>query len=68
VEVQGITEIQGEKVFVLRFIQGRNMQWVQRPFLAKYDENATWLDQLEPAFGEDRFFFEDEYRAMLADG
>jgi hypothetical protein len=40
----------------------------RRPFLAKYDENATWLDQLEPAFGEDRFFFEDEYRAMLADG
>jgi KamA family protein len=68
VEVQGVTEIQGEKVFVLRFIQGRNKQWVQRPFLAKYDENATWLDQLEPAFGEDRFFFEDEYRAMLADG
>ncbi len=64
VEIQGIAEIQGEKVFVLRFIQGRNPDWVQRPFFARYDENATWLDQLKPAFGEQRFFFEDEYEAM----
>ncbi|ABI56534.1 KamA family radical SAM protein [Alkalilimnicola ehrlichii MLHE-1] len=66
VEVQGITEVQGEKVFVLRFIQGRNPDWVQRPFFAKFDPNATWLDQLQPAFGEDKFFFQDEYDAMLA--
>lgn len=64
VEVQGITEIKGEKVFVLRFVQGRNPDWVQQPFFAKYDENATWLDQLEPAFGEKAFFFEEEYRQM----
>ena len=48
VEVQGVAEIQGEKVFVLRFIQGRNPDWVQRPFFARYDESATWLDQLKP--------------------
>ena len=66
VEIQGVTEINGEKVFVLRFIQGRNPDWVQRPFFAKYDENATWLDQLEPAFGEEKFFFEDEFEAMKA--
>ena len=58
VEVQGVTEIKGEKVFVLRFIQARNPDWVQRPFFAKYDPNATWLKQLQPAFGEERFFFE----------
>jgi KamA family protein len=61
VEIQGVTEIQGEKVFVLRFIQGRNPDWVQRPFFAQYDETATWLDQLKPAFGEESFFFEQEY-------
>jgi hypothetical protein len=65
VEVQGVTEIHGEKVFVLRFIQGRNPDWVQQPFFAKFDPNATWLDQLEPALGQDRFFFEDEYAGML---
>ena len=37
VEIQGVAEIQGEKVFVLRFIQARNPEWVQRPFFAKYD-------------------------------
>lgn len=64
VEVQGATEIKGEKVFILRFIQGRNPDWVQRPFFAQYDEKATWLDDLKPAFGEKEFFFEPEYRAM----
>lgn len=66
VEVQGVTEINGEKVFALRFIQGRDADWVQRPFFAKYDERATWLDGLKPALGEERFFFQDEYDGMLA--
>lgn len=64
VEVQGVTEIASEKVFVLRFIQARNPDWVQRPFFARYDEEAGWLNHLKPAFGEQRFFFEDEYEAM----
>ncbi len=58
VEIQGVAEVQGERVFVLRFIQARNPDWVQRPFFARFDEQATWLDQLKPAFGEARFFFE----------
>jgi L-lysine 2,3-aminomutase len=64
VEVQGISEVQGEKVFNLRFIQARNPDWVQRPFYAQYDPEAAWLDQLKPAFGENKFFYEDEYQAM----
>ena len=64
VEIQGVTEIHGEKVFVLRFIQGRNPDWVQRPFFAKYNGEATWLNHLEPAFGEEKFFFEDELATM----
>lgn len=59
VEVQGVTEVQGERVFVLRFIQARNPDWVQRPFFARFDPQAAWLDQLKPAFGEEKFFFED---------
>lgn len=64
VEVQGVTEINGEKVFALRFIQGRNPEWVQRPFFARFDETATWLNRLQPALGEEEFFFESEYREM----
>lgn len=63
-EIQGVTKIHGEKVFVLRMIQGRNPDWVQRPFFAKYDENATWLNHLQPALGEDRFFFEEGLAAI----
>ncbi|NLC02620.1 MAG: lysine 2,3-aminomutase, partial [Pseudomonas formosensis] len=44
----------------LRMIQGRNPDWVQRPFFARYDEQATWLNHLQPAFGEERFFYEEE--------
>ena len=64
IEIQGITEIQGEKVFVLRFIQGRNPDWVQRPFFAQYDAEATWLNQLKPAFGKKEFFFEKEFNKL----
>lgn len=60
IQVLGITEVRGEKVFVLRFIQGRNPNWVDKPFFAKYNEKATWLNQLEPAFGDEKFFYEDE--------
>lgn len=66
VEVQGVTEIHGERVFVLRFIQARDPSWVQRPFFARYDEGATWLDQLQPACGERRFFFRQTDAATRA--
>lgn len=59
VEIQGVTEVDGEKVFVLRFIQARNSSWAQQPFFARYDPKATWFDQLRPAFGAEKFFFED---------
>ena len=67
IQVLGVSEVQHEKVLVLRFLQGRNPDWVARPFFAKYDPNATWLNMLQPAFGESRFFFEDELEALYHD-
>ena len=64
VEIVGVQDIRGEKVFVLRFLQGRNPDWVGVPFFAAFDPTATWLDQLKPAFGEQRFFFEDDFESM----
>jgi KamA family protein len=64
VAVEGVTEINDEKVFVLTFLQGRNPDWCKRPFFAKYDEKATWLNELIPALGEDKFFFQDEMDQM----
>jgi KamA family protein len=65
VQVLGVSEVNGEKVIVLRFLQGRDPDWVGRPFFAKYDENATWLHELQPAFGEREFFFEKELNQLL---
>jgi len=61
VHVLGVSEINGQKVMVLQLLQGRESEWVGVPFFAKYDENAIWLDDLVPAFGE-KFFFEDELK------
>lgn len=59
IQVLGLQEIKGEKVFVLRFLQGRNPNWVDIPFFAEYNPKATWFNQLKPAFGEEKFFFEE---------
>ncbi|NCB69494.1 MAG: lysine 2,3-aminomutase [Bacteroidia bacterium] len=60
IQILGVQEVKGEKVFVLRFIQGRNPAWVHIPFFAKYDPKATWFNQLKPAFDEEKFFFEQK--------
>lgn len=61
VEVMGVVEVKGVNVISLRMLQARNPDWAHRPFFAQYDSEATWLDELRPAFGEDRFFYENEY-------
>ncbi len=59
VQVLGVAEVAGEQVIALQFLQARNPDWVMRPFFAKYDEKAIWLDELRPAFGRDKFFFNE---------
>ncbi|MEG1898011.1 MAG: lysine 2,3-aminomutase, partial [Mucinivorans sp.] len=61
IQILGINSIKGEKVFVLRFLQAKNPKLIDVPFFAKYDPKATWFDQLEPAFGEDKFKLLDDY-------
>ncbi len=60
VHVIGTADINGEKVFILKFLQSRNPEWIHKVFFAKYDEKASWLNDLKPAFGQEKFFFEDE--------
>ena len=60
VAVRGVKEIKGEKMFILNFLQCRNPDLVGIPFFAKFDAEATWLDQLKPAFGEEKFFYEKD--------
>ena len=65
VQVMGVSEVGGKKIMTLRFLQGRNPDWVGKPFFAEYDEKAIWLDDLKPAFGEKKFFFEDELKQIF---
>ena len=66
--VDGVAEVHGEKVFVLKFLQAREPAWVNRVFFAKYDERAVWLDDLVPAFGERDFWFTPAIAAMEQQG
>jgi len=66
VQVVGVSEIYGEKVFILNFLQGRDPSWVGKPFFAKYNPDAIWFDDLEPAFDDSKFFYEEAYYELLA--
>lgn len=65
--VDGVAEVNGERAFVLKFLQARNPAWVNRPFFARYDERATWLRDLVPAFGEKEFFFRPAMETIRKD-
>jgi KamA family protein len=68
VQILGATAVPTDKglqqVLALRFLQGRNPDWVGRPFFAAYNEDALWLDDLKPAFGEEKFFYEEELAVL----
>jgi L-lysine 2,3-aminomutase len=55
--VDGVTEVAGVTVFVLRMLQARDPELVGIPFFARFDPAATWLTDLQPAFAE-RFPYE----------
>ncbi|ACF46192.1 MAG: lysine 2,3-aminomutase [Prosthecochloris sp.] len=63
--VEDITEIDEKKVFVLKFTQSRDPEWTNQLFFAEYDESASWIDDLKPAFGSNKFFFEEEMTEMM---
>ncbi len=67
--IDGIVTINGEKCFALHLLQARDPANVRQPFFARFDPQANWLDDLKPAFGAERFFFEartDEAHALEA--
>jgi hypothetical protein len=49
----------------MSFIQGRSSDWVKKPFYSEYDENACWIDELKPAFGDKTFFFNRDELGLI---
>jgi hypothetical protein len=59
ISLLGTADLRGKKVFVLKFNEARNMEWMDRVFFAEYDEHETSIERLTP-YGSDRFFYEEE--------
>ncbi len=59
----GTTEINGEKVFVLKFNEARDMKWIDEVYFGKFDEKQNVIEKLEP-FGTDKYFYEDELEVI----
>jgi L-lysine 2,3-aminomutase len=55
--VDGVTQIAGDKVFILHMIQAQDPSLVGRRFFARFDPGAVWLSDLEPTSAT-RFPFE----------
>ncbi len=49
--IDGLADIAGERVFVLRYLQARDPRLVGRPFFAHLDPEAIWFTDLKPALG-----------------
>jgi KamA family protein len=62
--IDGVTTVNGEKVFVLKFLQAREPEWNGQVFFARFDPEATWLDHLRPAFGTKEFFYEGRLQEL----
>jgi len=60
VEVTGIEIVNGQRAFVLRFLQCRDPAWIGRVFFAKYSESAIWFDELEPLDGGSLLPWDDQ--------
>ncbi len=63
ISILGTTIVDGRKAFALKFTQARNMAWLDRVFLARYDEKQNNVDLLEP-FDTSEFFFREELREI----
>ena len=61
--IMGTSVINGEKCFALQFTEARNMEWMNRVFHAKYDEEKNKIDLLLP-FDTEKYFFEDELKEI----
>ncbi len=63
--ILGYSYINGEKLFALQFTEARNMEWMDRVFMAKWDETQNKINLLQPYEGEG-YFFEDELKEIEA--
>jgi lysine 2,3-aminomutase len=63
ISLLGTVEVNGETAFALKFNEGRNMEWLDKVYLAKYDEKENTIEKLKP-FDTETYFYEKELVAI----
>ena len=57
--IELVKQVNGKKAFVLKFNEARNMKWMDKVYLAEYDEKENTIIKLKP-FEGDQHFYEEE--------
>ncbi len=56
--LMGVVEVNGRKAFALKFNEARNMKWLDKVYLAEYDEKENTIEKLKPFDGGEYFYKE----------
>ena len=57
--LMGTVEVNGKKAFALKFNEARNMNWMDKVYLAEYDEKENTIEKLKPFGGGEYFYIND---------
>jgi len=57
--ILGYSYVNAEKCFALQFSEARNMEWMDRVFMAKWDESQNKINLLQPNEDKQYFFAEE---------
>jgi L-lysine 2,3-aminomutase len=63
ISLMGLVEVNGETAIAMKFSEARNMEWLDKVFLAKYDERENNVGRLTP-FDTTDFFFAAELKQI----
>ena len=61
--LMGTVEVNGKKAFALKFNEARNMEWLDKVYLAEYDEKENTIEKLKP-FEGDHYFYKEELKRI----
>lgn len=64
--LMGTVKVNGRKAFALKFNESRNMEWMDRVFLAEYSETENTIEKLVP-FDGGEYFYKDELARIEQD-
>lgn len=62
----GEVEVNGKKAFALKFNEARNMEWLDKVYLAEFDEKENTIEKLKP-FGGGKYFYQDDLKKIERD-